>query len=348
MAVTSKCFGCCNGIDITEYIMENNSGMKVSVLDRGATIRSICVPDRDGTLVDVVLALGLPSDYEVNDGYMGAAIGRCANRLEKGEFEINGEKFTVGINDGGNSLHGGIVGFDKKTWSVESKGTESEPMLTLKLQSEDGEEGYPGNLMVEITYKLTADNALEINYRAESDKDTVVNLTNHSYFNLAGHNSGIIDKQFLMLNSSYFTPNTSECMPNGEILSVSDTPFDFKESKTFAQGFNGIHEQLEIFGGFDHCFIIDGNGYRRFAVAENKENGICMECWTDKPAVQLYTANALNCSSGKNGAVYGAHHAFCLETQFYPNSMKYSHFPSPILKKGEEYNYTTSYRFYIK
>ena len=348
MAVTSKSFGICNGVDITEYVMHNKNGMTVSVLDRGATIRSICVPDRDGKATDVVLALGSPADYEANDGYMGAVIGRCSNRIEKGEIEVKGNKYKIGINDGNNSLHGGIVGFDKKTWTVDSVGTDDEPALKFSIVSLDGEEGFPGNLSVDVIYKLTLDNSIIIQYTAKSDKDTVVNLTNHSYFNLAGHDSGTIDTQCLKLNSSFFTPNTEECMPNGEVLSVHNTPFDFTVSKTFGEGFSGTHRQVEQFGGFDHNFIIDGAGYRCCAVAENKENGICMECWTDKPGVQLYTSNALDCKSGKDSAVYGKHHGFCLETQFYPNSMKYSHFPSPILKAGEEYNYTTSYKFYIK
>ena len=348
MAITSKLFGTCNGACITEFVMENENGMCVSVLDRGGIIRSITVPDKNGNPTDVALALGAPDDYEENHGYIGSAIGRYANRLQLGELEIGGKSYKVGINDGNNSLHGGVTGFDKKTWKVEPSGTDSEPELVLKLHSPDGEEGFPGNLDVEMHYKLTADNSLVISYLAVSDKDTVVNLTNHSYFNLAGHKSGVIDSQRLKLNCSFYTPNTDECMPYGEIHSVEGTPFDFRKGQAFGEAFESEHPQITLFGGVDHNFIIDGAGYRCFAVAECDETGICMECMTDKPGVQLYTGNCLDFPKGKDGGVYSTHCGFCLETQFYPNPVKYSHFPSPVLKAGEKYSFTTAYKFYIK
>lgn len=348
MSVISKKFGNCCGVEIAEYIMENSNGMKVSVLDRGGIIRNLFVPDKNNNPTDVVTALFDADAYEINEGYMGSAIGRYSNRIEKGEFEINGVKYNIGINNGNNALHGGFVGYDKKTWGVEISDNSDEPELKLSLVSPDGEEGFPGNLDILMTYKLTNDNSIVINYKATTDKDTIINLTNHTYFNLSGHDSGVIDDQILKLNCSFYTPNTNECLPNGQILTVSNTAFDFTTPKTFKEAFESKDEQIAMFGGIDHNMIIDGEGYRCFAVAESLTSGICMECWTDKPGVQLYTANVLDEPKGKDGAEYGTHAAFCLETQFYPNSMKYKHFPSPVLKAGEEYNYTTAYKFYTK
>lgn len=349
MAVEKSFFGKCDEIEIYQYTMSNSGGMTVSVIDRGATIRSIIVPDKAGNMVDVALAYDKAESYKVNAEYFGNAIGRYANRLEDAQFEIGGKAYNVGKNNGRNSLHGGgASGFDKKTWAVEIVSEEVEPELKFTLFSPDGDGGYPGNLNVEISYKLTKDNSLVINYKAASDADTVLNLTNHSYFNLAGHSSGDIDNQILQLNCSFFTPNTDECMPYGEILSVKGTPFDFTTPKKFGEAFAQEHEQTQRFKGFDHNFVIDGRGYRLFAVAENPENGICMECFTDKPGVQLYSGCSLDCKDGKDGASYGFHGAFCLETQYFPNSMKYSHYPCPILKANDKYDFTTEYKFSVK
>lgn len=208
------------------------------------------------------------------------------------------------------------------------------------------DEGFPGNLKVKLTYTLTKNNSLKINYNAVSDKDTVVNLTNHSYFNLAGHSSGSICNQVLQINSEFYTPNCSECMPTGEILSVMGTPFDFRVPKPIGQDISADFSQIEMFGGYDHNFILDGSGYRLGAVASCPQNGITMKMYTDKPAVQLYTTNGTEKDRAcKDAVVYSAHQAFCLETQYYPNSLKFSHFPSPILKAGEVYDFTTEYEF---
>ena len=349
MAVTSKVFGQSAGADVIEYIMTNSCGTVVSVLNRGGVVKNIIVKDKNGDAVDVVLANKAPEIIESNPGYLGAAIGRHANRLAFGKFTINGVEYSVAQNDHGNNIHGGITGYDKRIWDVEIAGTDEEPALILTLNSPDGEEGFPGNVDIKMTYSLTADNAFVIRYEAVSDKDTIVNLTNHSYFNLGGHASGVIDNQVLKMNSSFFTPNCKGCMPTGEILSVEGTPFDFREAKTFGEGFASDYEQVRMFGGFDHNFIIDGEGYRLCAVAENPENGVVMEVMTNKPGVQLYTCNAMDDNTiGKDGAVYGKHMAFCLETQFFPNSMKNLHFPSVVLKAGDKYDYTTAYKFSVK
>ena len=214
--------------------------------------------------------------------------------------------------------------------------------------SPDGENGFPGEFDVSVKYEFTEDNELRIHYQGICDEPTVANMTNHSYFNLAGHASGTINNQILQINSEFYTPNDSECMPTGEVLSVMGTPFDFRAPKPIGQDINADFEQIEMFGGYDHNFAISGRGYRLCAIAKCLENGITMEVYTDKPGVQLYTSNGLPEGIYKEGAKYSTHQAFCLETQYFPNGMKNSHFIAPILKVGDEYNFTTEYKFIVK
>lgn len=336
-----------DGEKVYSYLIDNGNGLSAEILSYGGIVKSLYVTDKNGVKTDVVLGRDTLSDYLQNDGYLGALIGRHANRIKNSKFELNGEMYKVGTNEGNNSLHGGNVGFDQKIWDVNEADGE-EPSLTLTLLSADGEEGFPGQLKVKVVYRLTKNNALKIEYSAVSNKDTVVNLTNHAYFNLAGHDSGVIDNQILQINSGFYTPNDSECMPTGEVRSVSGTPFDFRVPKAIGQDINADFEQIKMFGGYDHNFALEGRGYRLAAKAECQSNGISMEVYTNQPAVQLYTSNALTEGIYKDGARYGIHQAFCLETQCFPNAMAHSHYPSPILKKGEEYNFTTEYRFIVK
>lgn len=329
------------------YTLDNGRGLKAEITNYGGIIKRLIVNDKNGNPVDVVLGRDTLDEYLNNFGFYGAAIGRHANRIANSQFTIGEQAYTVGANEGKNSLHGGMVGFDKKLWSCEEVADE-EPALILSLTSPDMEEGFPGTLSIKMTYTLTKNNSLKINYFAVTDKDTVVNLTNHSYFNLAGHASGSINSQVLQINSSFYTPNCSECMPTGEILSVMGTPFDFRVPKPIGQDIDADFTQIEMFGGYDHNFILDGEGYRLGAVAACPENGITMKMYTDKPAVQLYTTNGVEDGRVcKDNTVYNVHQAFCLETQYYPNSMKFKHFPSPILRAGEEYNFTTEYEFSV-
>ncbi len=348
MAITKTDFGTApSGEKVFAYQLDNGNGLSAEIITYGGILKRLYVTDKNGVKTDVVLGRDTLEAYLHNDGYLGALIGRHANRIAKGEFTLNGKEYKVGVNEGKNSLHGGNIGFDKRVWSAhENDG--AEPSLTLTLVSEDGEEGFPGKLDVTVTYTLTKENALKISYNAVSDKDTVVNLTNHAYFNLAGHASGTIDNQLLQINSSFYTPNDSECMPTGEVLSVKGTPFDFTTLKPIGQDIKSDFEQTKMFGGYDHNFAAEGRGYRKIATAKCEENGITMEVYTDKPAVQLYTSNGLPEGIYKDGAKYGVHQAFCLETQYFPNAMAHSHYPSPILRKGEEYNFTTEYRFIVK
>lgn len=348
MAITKAVFGKTpEGENVYVYTLDNGNGLSAEILNFGGIIKNLYVTDANGNKTDVVLGRESLEDYLKNNGYLGALIGRHANRIAKGKFSLNGAEYSVGVNEGSNSLHGGNCGFDKKVWSAKENDGE-EPSLELSLVSPDGDEGFPGKLDVTVTYTLTKENSVKINYKAVSDKDTVVNMTNHSYFNLAGHASGTVDKQILQINSAFYTPNDNECMPTGEVLSVSGTPFDFRVPKPIGQDINADFEQIEMFGGYDHNFAINGRGYRLAAIAKCIENGIAMEVYTDKPAMQLYTSNGLEEGIYKDGARYNIHQAFCLETQYFPNAMSFSHYPSPILKKGEEYNFTTEYKFIVK
>lgn len=346
MSITKNVFGTLSdGSTAYIYALDNGNGLKAQITNYGGIIKNLFVTDRDNNSVDVVLGRDTLEEYLDNFGFYGAAIGRHANRIADSRFKLGDTVYTVGANEGKNSLHGGNIGFDKKLWSAKEIDGE-EPSLELYLESPDMDEGFPGNLKVKLTYTLTKNNSLKINYNAVSDKDTVVNLTNHSYFNLAGHSSGSICNQVLQINSEFYTPNCSECMPTGEILSVMGTPFDFRVPKPIGQDISADFSQIEMFGGYDHNFILDGSGYRLGAVASCPQNGITMKMYTDKPAVQLYTTNGTEKDRAcKDAVVYSAHQAFCLETQYYPNSLKFSHFPSPILKAGEVYDFTTEYEF---
>lgn len=352
MSITTKQFGKLLGGDIvTCYRLDNNNGLVAEILDFGGIVKNLYTKDKNGNDVDVVLGRDTLSEYGDNEGYFGAIIGRNSNRLANSKIKINEKVCYLNKNDGNNNLHGGLKGFDKRLWNVEIIDDPFEPSLLMTLKSHDGEEGFPGNLDVIVTYTLTRNNGLKIHYIAVGDEDTVVNLTNHSYFNLNGHNSGKnIYNLTLQLESDFYTPNTSECMPNGEILSVKGTPFDFTEGKLLGKDINtDDFEQLKMFGGFDHNLILNGSGVRKVGSLWCEDNGINMDIYTDKPGVQLYTGNCIEegrvC---KDGAVYSKHGGLCLETQFFPNAFSYSHFPQTILKKGSRYDYLTEYRFSIK
>ncbi len=336
--IKKESFGYVNEKEVYLYTLDNGKGLKAEITNFGGIIKSLYVNGKD-----VVLGRDTLEEYLDNDGYFGALIGRNSNRIHNAEFTLNGKTYTLAKNGGNNNLHGGNVGFDKKIWCAEEIDG-SEPKLVLTLLSKDGEEGFPGNAEIKVTYTLTQENGLNIHYEAICDKDTVMNLTNHSYFNLNGHNSGVIDNQTLQVFSHFFTPNTDECMPNGEILSVKGTPFDLRDPKPFNDAFNSDCEQITKFLGFDHNFVLDGKGFRK--IAEAKGDEITMEVYSDTVGAQIYTGNFINDSKiCKDGAVYGKHHAFCVETQFYPNSMEFVHFPSPVLKAGEKYDSMTEYKF---
>jgi len=347
MPIVKTKYGEYNGEDVWEYTLKNTE-MTVSILSLGGIIKNIILKGRDGVERDVVLGHADFEAYKTNSGYMGALIGRYANRLDGGEVDIDGEKSYVTLNKGTFSQHGGDIGFDKKLWEVTEAEEGDSMSLVMSMISPDGEEGYPGTASVQVTYTLTG-KALSVNYRAVSDKDTVFNMTNHSYFNLNGHTSGTVDGHVLQLNCGFYTPNNASCMPTGEIMSVSDTPMDFRKAKPIGQDIASDFEQVKMFGGYDHNFVIDGRGLRQAAVLTGDVSGITMTVNTDKPGVQVYTGNGIHPElTYKDGAKYTAHSAVCLETQLFPNSVRLAHFPSPILRAGEEYNYTTEFVFSVE
>lgn len=328
--------------EIFLYTLDNGNGLSAEIYNYGGIIRSLVINGRD-----VVLGREGFEDYLNNDGYLGAAIGRHANRIKNSRFILNGNEYNVGANEKGNSLHGGNTGFDKYVWDVnEING--SEPSLELSILSPDGDEGFPGNLSLKMTYTLTAENSLKIHYEAVCDKDTVVNLTNHSYFNLDGHSSGTVYNQSLWLNSDFYTPNTDECMPYGVVLSVKDTPFDFTAAKKIGTDIGSAYEQVQMFDGYDHNFALSGRGFRRVAAMTSSDGSLEMDTYTDLPGIQVYSANCLEAGSYKDGAPYGKHNAVCLETQYFPNSMENSHFIAPILNAGEKFDSVTEYKFIVK
>ena len=330
------------GIPVEAYLLENAGGMKVKVITYGAIIVSIDAPDAKGQMADMVLGFDSVGEYE-NEGsiYFGACCGRYANRLAKGKFSIDGTEYSVAVNNGPNGLHGGLVGFDKKVWNAEIVGNNAVKMM---LTSPDGEEGYPGTLNVELVYTLTDDNEVKLDYRAVTDKKTILNLTNHSYFNLAG--GGSIHGQEMQINADRYTVVDDDATPLGELRAVAGTEMDLLTSTPIGKN---IHLVQGL--GYDHNYCINQSapGELRLAASVfDPESGRTMECWTTEPGVQLYTGNYLGGVKGKGGAVYNQHEGFCLETQHYPDSPNHPDFPSTELAPGETYTQTTIYRFGVK
>lgn len=340
MPIKKYKFGeCCKG-DVYAYILTNSEGMTAEILNYGGIIRRLIYKN-----TDVVLGRDSLEEYLNNEGYFGVIIGRNANRIENSQFELDGKIYNVCANNGKNNLHGGKEGFDKKLWDAKII-DEEEPSLILTTVSPDGEEGFPGSVTVSVTYTVTKDNGLKIHYSGETDANTVLNMTNHSYFNLNGHKSGDTKKHILWLNSDFYTPNNDECVPTGEVLSVKNTPFDFSTDDSLGMRLESNHEQIKKIGGFDHNFALNGQGYRKVGKLYGDKTGISMEIYTDQKGIQLYSANWMDeeriC---KDGAIYSKHHGVCLETQAFPNNLKFSHFPGSILIKGEKYDTITTYKF---
>jgi aldose 1-epimerase len=351
MNINKRSFGkTSEGAEAYIYTLTNSKGMTAEISNFGGVIVSLKVPDSKGKFEDVVLGFDELDKYEAAGPFLGALIGRFANRIENGRFVINGIEYNVPKNDGENCLHGGNKGFDKVLWeanSVEGK----EPALELTYLSKDGEEGFPGNLKVKVTYTLTEDNAIRIDYYAISDEDTIINLTNHSYFNLSGHASGNILKHKLMLNADKFTVTDKYSIPTGEIREVKGTPMDFTEFTEIGKNISSDYEQIVFGKGYDHNWVLNVSGEAPEKAAEviDENSGRIMEVYTTKPGVQFYSGNFLNESYiGKGGVPYSIRTGFCLETQYFPNAMNTPHFPSPLLRAGEEYKRTTIYKFFAK
>jgi aldose 1-epimerase len=331
------------------YTLTNVSGMEARIMTYGGIVVSLKAPDRQGKLADVVLGYETLEDYLKNNPYFGSIIGRYGNRIGKGRFSLNGKQYTLPTNNGENTLHGGIKGFDKVVWKAKEVNSKDGVGLSLSYLSKDGEQGFPGNLSVTVVYTLTNKNELKIEYFATTDKTTVVNLTNHSYFNLAGE--GSILRHELMINAGRFTPVDSGLIPTGELRSVKGTPMDFTQSAVIGARIDHPDEQLTFGRGYDHNWVLDNAAGKLSLAARAYEpvSGRVMEISTTEPGLQFYSGNFLDGSiSGKGGQLYKHRYGFCLETQHFPDSPNKPGFPSTVLKPGERYQTTTIYKFSVK
>lgn len=350
--ITDRVFGTLpTGEEVRIFHLENASGAYAEVMDFGAILVKLCVPDKEGKLTDVVLGYDDLKGYETNGCFFGATVGRNGNRIEGAEFLIHGEKVILSQNENANNLHSGPDAFEKKLWHAEKMDTEKNS-VTFSRVSPDGENGFPGEFQVSVTYTFTEENELKITYEGCSDKATVANLTNHSYFNLSGEGSGKVLDQELQLYAEYFTPlKSSQGIPNGEYAQVAGTPMDFTKAKKIGRDIDADYEQLIFTGGYDHNYVTDNYAkgtVRVIANAVSQETGIAMEVKSDCPCVQLYAGNFIEREQGKNGHIYGKRDGFCLETQVEPNAVNEERFHSPVLEKGEVYKSETSYRFFIQ
>lgn len=334
-----------NKAPIMAYHLSNNAGMEVVILNYGCTIKNIFVPDKSGNKVDVVLGYDDYKEYFDNDCFLGATVGPTANRIANAKYTIDGKEFVLPINDGPNNLHTDMNnGFHKRIWDAE----EGDNYVKFTLKAEDGDLGFSGNRVFELTYTLTDDNALELHYHATSDARTLMNLTNHAYFNLNGHKSGSCLEHVAKMNASAYTPVIDRAaIPTGEIATVEGTPFDFRQEKTFGRDIDADNQQLKFVGGYDHNYVVDGadGSLKEFCRVTSPASGITMKCSTTLPGFQLYTGNFLNHKNGKDGAVYQPRDGFCLETQFYPNSVNEASFPDPIFGPERDYDTVTIYQF---
>jgi aldose 1-epimerase len=323
--------------------------MQASLTNYGGIVTSLVTPDRSGELADVMLGFDTLDEYLAGHPYFGAVVGRYGNRIAGGRFTLDDQSYDLARNNNGNHLHGGYLGFDKALWSAQALSSAEGPCLRLHHVSPDGDQGYPGRLEVEVDYTLGHDNAIRIDYAATTDKPTPVNLTNHSYFNLAGPGGDVLGHEVL-INAGHFTPVDDGLIPTGEIRRVEGTPMDFRQPCTIGSRIDEMDEQLQFGGGYDHNFVLnDFDGHLSFAARVfESSTGRTMEVYTTEPGVQFYTANSLDGSlTGKGGVRYGRRCALCLETQHFPDSPNKPQFPTTILRPGEEYRSTTLYRFSV-
>lgn len=326
------------------YTFENKQGMIMEVSDFGATLYALLVPDKDGNLCDVVLGYDDPKGYEGPSGtFFGATVGRNANRICKGEFSLNGNDYKLDVNNNSNNLHSGLDFYSFRIWDVKEV---KENGITFTLDSPDGDQGYPGAVHIEVTYTLTDENEVKIEYYGVPEEDTILNLTNHSYFNLDGHASGNIHHQEVWLDADAFTPTDETSIPTGEILSVENTPMDFRTKKAIGRDIEQEYEALRIGLGYDHNWVLNNhNVFSKIAELSSDVSGITMEVYTDLPGVQIYTGNFIEHELGKGGVVYEKRQGICFETQYFPDAINHANFPSPICKAGDVYRTVTMYKF---
>ena len=349
--VTQRTFGTLpSGEKVQIYHLENKSGAFAEVLQFGAILVKLCVPDRDGRLTDVVLGYDDLAGYEVNGCFFGATIGRSGDRIAQSRFTLDGKEIVLTPNEGANNLHSGPDGFEKKMWTA-SEISEDKNAVTFSRISPDGENGVPGEFNVSVTYEMPEKNELRIVYGGVCDQTTIANMTNHSYFNLAGEGSGSAMDQYVTIHAEQYTPVGEGSIPLGENAAVEGTPMDFRKAHKIGDEIEADFEQLRITGGYDHNYVTDGYNkasIREIAEAWSEKTGIQMNVLTDCPCVQFYAANFVDQEHGKNGHVYNKREAFCLETQVEPNAVNVENFHSPILEAGERYYSETIYRFSVK
>ena len=346
MQPSKRPFGTTRSGEPVDLLTLDNGQLSCQILTFGATLRTLSVPDRNGVKRDVVLGYDTLQEYETQDGYLGAVVGRYANRIAGGKFSLHNKQYTLACNNGPNHLHGGVVGFSYRVWAVEEL---TPQRAVLSLTSPDGEEGYPGRLQVQVTYQLEGA-SLTLRYRSTCDQDTLCNLTNHTYFNLEGQGSGSALDQELTLFAQAYTPADAVSIPTGVIAPVDGTPMDLRKATPLGAHIDEPFQQLEFGKGYDHNFVVDGpvGTLRPAAIAHAPLSGITMKTETTLPGIQLYTANFLDSGRpGKDGASYGPRHAFCLETQFFPDSPNHPNFPSCLLPAGTIREDITRFSFSI-
>jgi aldose 1-epimerase len=339
-----------DGREIGLYTLTNKNGVEIGIMNRGGTIVSIRVPDRSGKLGDVALGFDSLDGYLKDNPFFGALVGRYGNRIAKGRFKLDGVEYKLAVNNGENHLHGGLIGFDKVVWNAKDVSEGPAPRLELTYLSKDGEEGYPGNLAVTVVYSLSEANELRIDYSATTDKDTVVNLTNHTYFNLAGAGEGDILGHALTLYADRFTPVDKGLIPTGELRGVEGTPFDFRKATPIGARIDAKDEQIQFGGGYDHNFVLNSGGGSLALAArvDEPKTGRVLEVMTTEPGIQFYTGNFLDGKlTGKGGKTYPKRYGLCLETQHFPDSPNQPKFPSTVLKPGGKYQTSTVYRFSV-
>lgn len=346
MSVRKEFFGKTgSGEEVCRYWIENSRGMKAGIINYGGILVNLMVPDKNGKTDDVVLGYDTLQPYFGNLSFFGALVGPNANRIGKASFTLEGKRYQLAVNDGENNLHSHKeLGYHKRIFDV----AEGENSITLSLEDEDGNMGFPGNKKVRVTYTLTDENELELSYEAESDKNTIINMTNHTYFNLAGHNRGRIEDHILRLNAAAYTPVLPGSIPTGEIAVVAGTPFDFTRGKRIGEEIGAAHEQLNLTGGsYDHNWVIDDydGTLREFAVVTEPVSGRIMKAYTDLPGVQFYAGGGIAGQSGKENAEYGPRCGFCLETQYFPDTANKPEFPSAVFGPDRKYQSRTIYKF---
>lgn len=338
------------GEEVSLYTMTNSNGIVVKVSDFGAVLVELHTPDREGVVKDIVLGYDNVNQYEKNAPGFGAVIGRHANRIGKASFMLNGKKYELEKNDGENNLHSGTEGYQKRMWSASCVEEKSKASVEFSLHSPDNDQGFPANLEVTVCYTLAEDNTLTLSYKAVPDADTIINLTNHTYFNLAGHDFGDVLSHKVWIDSDFFTCADEQAIPTGEIVSVKGTPMDFNEKKAIGLEIDSSYEATLLGHGYDHNWVLKTakNKMSLIASMEEETSGRGLKVYTNLPGVQFYTGNFLDGTEiGKNGVVYQRRSGACFETQYFPDSMHHENFPSDVFKKGNVYSSETKFEFYV-